>query len=351
MSLYDKYCSLYPELIANLENARLNGRTSHAYLIRCSDSGKALEFARLLAQICGCREHVSGKPDLNCHYCNMLENNTYPELRRLAPQGKSFQIRVGEIGKPEPNTVRRFISDLSLTSSSAYPLKIGIIENADRMNDAAQNAFLKTLEEPPPQTLLILLSANISALLPTTRSRCQLIELSDSGIRASATCDRRIFELLAELLFNGKGDLAAAENAAGNMISIFNQIQTEADEKSHADFASEYKIAEQLDDPVFLKTLEERRVSAAYGDYIKIRREYLASIYAFCAQCYMLSRGIARTELPDPDMFDDLPIPDSITPERGSAILAEADKLQNALRFNVSENLALRAFATSLAVC
>lgn len=351
MSLYSKYSSLYPELIANLENARVNGRVSHAYLVRCSDTGKANEFARLLAQICGCKNSSSGKPELSCHYCSMLENNNYPELHRLAPQGKSFQIRVGEIGKPEPNTVRRFISDLSLTSSSAYPLKIGIIENADRMNDAAQNAFLKTLEEPPPQTLLILLSANISALLPTTRSRCQLIDLPDSGISASSTGDKRIFELLAELIFSGHDDLAAAESAANDMISIFNQIQSEAEEKSREDFSGEYQIAEQLDDPVFLKTLEERRISAAYGDYIKTRREYLSSIYAFCAQCYMLSRGIKRDELPDPEIFENLSIPETISPERGAEILAEADKLQYAMRFNISENLAIRAFATALAVC
>ncbi len=91
-------------------------------------------------------------------------------VRVIAPTSKSRQIAIASIRELE-----QFFSQ----KSGANQSKIAIIKDADRMTVGAQNAFLKTLEEPPAGCYLILLSSELHQLLPTTRSRCLILPISD----------------------------------------------------------------------------------------------------------------------------------------------------------------------------
>lgn len=93
----------------------------------------------------------------------------HPDCFSLRPAGKMRQIRIGEHDR-DPGTMREFIRKLSVSASVA-PQKVGILHEADRMNLPSANAFLKTLEEPPARTTLLLLTTRPYALLPTIRSR------------------------------------------------------------------------------------------------------------------------------------------------------------------------------------
>lgn len=96
---------------------------------------------------------------------------SHPDFFTLRPAKKARQIRIGERGGAEPNTMRKLLYDLQQSArESGY--KVAVIYEADRMNDSAANAFLKTLEEPPRQTLIILLTTRPYDLLDTIRSRC-----------------------------------------------------------------------------------------------------------------------------------------------------------------------------------
>lgn len=100
----------------------------------------------------------------------------HPDVFSLQPRGKSRQITIGteaerSAGAWPPNTMRRFLHDLHLSSSQG-DRKIGLVLEADRMNVQTSNAFLKTLEEPPPGTTLFLLTTRPYDLLETIRSRC-----------------------------------------------------------------------------------------------------------------------------------------------------------------------------------
>jgi len=95
----------------------------------------------------------------------------HPDLFTLRPAKKARQIRIGERSGEEPNTMRKLLRDLS-QSSNQGGRKVAIIYEADRMNNPTANAFLKTLEEPPRDTTLLLLTTRPYALLDTIRSRC-----------------------------------------------------------------------------------------------------------------------------------------------------------------------------------
>jgi DNA polymerase-3 subunit delta' len=93
----------------------------------------------------------------------------HPDCLTLRPSGKARMIRVGDSG--EANTMRQLVINIQ-KSSNQGGRKVGIVYDADRMNAASANAFLKTLEEPPSGTILFLLTTRPYDLLDTIRSRC-----------------------------------------------------------------------------------------------------------------------------------------------------------------------------------
>lgn len=105
----------------------------------------------------------------NCPSCSKIDKGNHADVFFIAPEGDGGQITV--------SAIRQLEEALSYKSFEGN-WKIAIIDNADRLNHSAANAFLQTLEEPSPQSLLILVSSRPDMLLPTIRSRCQRINFS-----------------------------------------------------------------------------------------------------------------------------------------------------------------------------
>jgi DNA polymerase-3 subunit delta' len=138
-------------LEANFEK----GRLAHAILLKGDDLALLESVALALA---GSILKSKGKADAHADYFT------------LRPSKKSRRIIVGERGKDEPNTMRHLIRELNQTSNQGG-YKVAVVYEADRLNPQAANAFLKTLEEPPPQTLILLLSTRPYDIIETIRSR------------------------------------------------------------------------------------------------------------------------------------------------------------------------------------
>ncbi len=117
------------------------------------------------------------RPCRACAACRRVDHGNHPDLHRLAPGGAGRQIRIGERLAPEPGTVRALLRDLALAPMEGA-WRVAVIEAAERMNDDAQNALLKLLEEPPARTVLVLCAVDEGALLPTVRSRCMRLRLA-----------------------------------------------------------------------------------------------------------------------------------------------------------------------------
>lgn len=126
--------------------------------------GKALA-ASVFARALNCRVQP-GEGCGECPECRAIARGGHPDLHRLAPSSKSRQIVIEQLRRMRASVYQ---------SARGDNWKIFLIEEADRMNPAAQNAFLKTLEEPPPKTVLILITSQPGSLLPTIRSRCQTV--------------------------------------------------------------------------------------------------------------------------------------------------------------------------------
>jgi hypothetical protein len=162
--LADNFAAAFDSIRATVENARLG----HAYLIVGAPRGEGKAFAEALLSLLFCE--AQQKPCGNCSGCRRVAEHEHPDVAWLEPESKGRMIKVDE-------QIRPLIQQLSQTSFSGG-WKAGVILHADRMSDGAANAFLKTLEEPAPRSLLLLLTDVPQAILPTILSRCQRVLLS-----------------------------------------------------------------------------------------------------------------------------------------------------------------------------
>ena len=350
MSFLSEMEKRFPEVIASLTAARANGRLAHSFMIISESEATRRDFSVVLSQIAACPHPDSaGRPDLACPVCRSLEKGSYLDLHQLSPVGKMYQIRVGELNNPEPNTLRSFMNELYLTGSTEGG-KVGVIHEADRMNRESQNALLKTLEEPPRETTLILCTANPGALLATTRSRCQQLRLPDRERIFDFTGKKEVIEAMHELVFNGLNDAGRAESAASVLIRVANSLEADAASAVGDRFDEAIATAESLGGTARRQRLETRRADEISGAFMRCRARFLGVIEAYCSQVFMLSCGIAPDQLPHPDLFEGLsPLP--MTPaERGNFVLKQGEELCRTLNYNVSLELALRSFALQLAL-
>jgi hypothetical protein len=159
------------------------GPTPHAIVIAGpSGIGKATLALDLAAGLLCDAPDPSDRPCRNCRGCHLVERGVHSDLHRLVPAGAGNQIRIGDRNEPEAGTVRRLISDLALLPVEGGA-RVALVERAERMNEDAQSALLKTLEEPPAGVTIILCVDGEEQLLPTVRSRCVRLRLGPVSIR------------------------------------------------------------------------------------------------------------------------------------------------------------------------
>jgi len=161
--------------IAMLRRAATRGRLAHGYLfLGPAGVGKRI-VARGLAQALFCREtnEQELQPCGHCPACKQVAALTHPDLLEIGcPEGKR-ELSIDLIAGAKDRRGREGLChDLSLRPMSANR-RVAIIDDAERMNDESANALLKTLEEPAPGSILILIAADLEPILPTIRSRCQ----------------------------------------------------------------------------------------------------------------------------------------------------------------------------------
>ncbi|HEY4128377.1 MAG TPA: DNA polymerase III subunit delta' [Gammaproteobacteria bacterium] len=155
------------------------GRLAHGLLITGQGGlGKGL-FATAFARLALCRQPREGRACGACHGCAQFAAGSHPDYRYV-----SFEERdgkAGEEGQLKQNIsvgqIRELIVDLQLRSHQGGR-KVSVIEPAEGMNPAAANSLLKTLEEPPADTLILLVSSAPGLLPATIRSRCQSVAIS-----------------------------------------------------------------------------------------------------------------------------------------------------------------------------
>src|SRR5438067_1048150 len=195
-----------------LRSALVRDQAHHAYLLAGpAGVGKEL-LARVFALAANCEaEQLEARPCGVCSNCRAIARGNFPDVMWVMPQ--SEMVARGLISRADLETapskeirvdeIRALAKRLSLAALRGRR-KVAIVTPAEAINERAQNTLLKTLEEPPPATTFLLLSANPDALLPTIRSRCARVQLGPVPEEL----------IVARLLRDGVAEPAARERAA-----------------------------------------------------------------------------------------------------------------------------------------
>lgn len=155
----------------HLENALNTGKVSHAYIIN-GEKGSGKEFiARIFAAALQC-EAGEGRPCQKCRSCRQALSGNQPDIIQVTHE--------------KPNTigvedVRTQINNDIILKPYSSPYKVYIVNEAEKMTPQAQNALLKTMEEPPAYAVILLLTANVNSMLQTILSRSVILNMKPVG--------------------------------------------------------------------------------------------------------------------------------------------------------------------------
>ena len=191
----------------HFKNAIAAGKLSHAYILHGERGMGKLNIAKEAAKAIQCESNAPEKTDKTgeacgqCKSCHQAESDNQPDIKYVTPSKKTLGV----------DDIREQVNDDALIKPYGSPYKIYIIPKSDTMTVQAQNALLKTIEEPPSYAIFILLAANIDAFLPTILSRCVMLNAK------TVSEDKIVNELKSKF---GVGDYdakVAASFAGGNI--------------------------------------------------------------------------------------------------------------------------------------
>jgi len=152
-----------------LRNQYENNQLAHAYLV-CGEAGLGkLLFATDFCRYLLCDTPIDARACGQCRSCLSGGGEHHPDLLHLAPEEGARDIKIEQI---------RNLSEYVHRTSHRGGIKVALVSSAHRMNAAAANAMLKTLEEPSGNTILFLVTDLPGLLIPTVRSRCQRVLFS-----------------------------------------------------------------------------------------------------------------------------------------------------------------------------
>ena len=155
------------QIIEHLQNAIRMGKVSHAYILNAPASSGKMMIAEAFAAALQCVKK-GAEPCGECHSCKQAESHNHPDIIYVQ-HAKPNTIGVDDI-RVQIN------QDIAIKPYSS-PYKIYIVDEAEKMNVQAQNALLKTIEEPPAYGVILLLTTNADSFLPTILSRCIRLDL------------------------------------------------------------------------------------------------------------------------------------------------------------------------------
>jgi len=197
MSLKEVYCQ--DKAISVLQHAFAGGRLAHACIFAGAEGVGKLKTAREWAKLLLCADVIRREQFADscgrCQSCRLLEAGSHPDFHLVYKELREFTA-AGR-GKPAPinlpiDVIREFLIDKVPTRPSLSSRKVFVVREAQKLNAASQNALLKVLEEPPEYCCIILLCTRLQQLLPTIKSRCQII-------RFGPVAEEKIIEKLEQM--------------------------------------------------------------------------------------------------------------------------------------------------------
>lgn len=229
----------HQQIVEQLQRTVASDRIAGAYLFVGPTSVGKETIARYFAQLIFCQQDTQ-PPTVcgTCLACRKADSGNHPDLQLIRPDGSL--LRIGQIRELQKQIIYEPLE---------ANRKVYILTDVERMNAEAENCLLKTLEEPPASSVLILLTSNIEALLPTTRSRCQILQFHPMPTRELAEVLTNRFSVAPE---QATTLAIAAGGAIGKALTQLEKGSTLTEEVpeilKETDLLAAFRLAENLKD-------------------------------------------------------------------------------------------------------
>ena len=317
-----------------LQRSLTRGRLGHAYLF----TGQRLEeletLARTLAKTLNCLHPVKTTGIATdccdtCLNCQKIEHENHADLHWVRPESKSRIISVDQ--------TRELMHEIQLKPTEAG-YKIAVIAGADRLNAQAANAFLKTLEEPPPKSILILLSTEPSRILETILSRCLRLNFSaESASRLSA--EQSIWlQQFSSAAAAGQKSLFGRYRLLDSLLQYLNTLRARTEETLTARSPLEkYGDAEKD----LREKWEEELKAGVEAEYRRQRAEVLLLLQWWLRDVWLFTLAAGEELLHLPQIAGADEVGKRLTTRQAQENLSVLEQTQRLLHTNVQEALTL----------
>lgn len=278
-----------------IESAHEKGRLAHAFLITGEGgSGKTSLAAKIISLINPPADGGGGE-------------NLFGEVEE--PEEKTLDELEGElvrIVRPRSKSRRILVDDMRELEKSFYVAsapgkwKVGVILHADRMGEGAENAFLKTLEEPPANCLLLLLSDAPELLLPTILSRCVRLPLmANTGERVTSEAQVELLAALASMARQGMGHISSALTLRAAFSGILAKRRAEISKLNDVAMKEETKkYKNTTDSDSWLKDREKFYLAHTESEYMNERETLIEVLISWVGDVVRQKCGVTRLDFP-----------------------------------------------------
>lgn len=311
-----------------LQNSLRRGRLGHAYLFSGPDAEPLEEVAMTLAKTLSCTDRTDGTDSCDkCSPCVRIHECKHPDVFWVRPESKSRVITIDQI--------RDLMQMVQLKPMEAR-VKVGIIVAVDRLNIAAANAFLKTLEEPPAHSVLILTTTEPQQVLETILSRCLRLKFSPVGIMTPAE------PWLADF-----SQIAAAHPSPPllryKLLGILGKELAAKKEDVEARLSARSPLETYNDvDPKLREKWEDELTAAVEGEYRRTRQATLNSLQSWLRDVWLTTLSRQTEMLRYPQLAETTAaVASRMKTEAAQKNLEVLERTQKLLHTNVQEALIL----------
>jgi DNA polymerase-3 subunit delta' len=329
--------SIGQDSVELLQRSLGRGRLGHAYLFHGADLEQLENVARALAKTLNC-EKPKRRPENEqpvdccdaCPSCQRIDNDNHPDITWLRPESKLRVIKIEQI---------RELLQLVYLKPTIAPVKVAVLVAADRLNVQAANAFLKTLEEPPEDSVLILLTTEPQRILDTIRSRC--LRLSFGGDKDG----RRDPGLLSWLKTFSEAAAQEHRSLLGRyqLLSVLLKTLNEVKGRTEESLTQQSPLEIHVDvDPKLKEKWEVELVAAIEAEYRRQRLELLTGLHWWLRDVWFETLQLGREMLTYPELGDAArAVARRLSPRQAMDNLQILEQTQRLLFSNVQEALAL----------
>lgn len=325
------------DIVNLLQRSLERGRLAHGYLFAGTSIRELESVAATLAKTLNCqappKRTTAGLPlDCcdKCPICHAIDTDSHPDINWVRPESKSRVITIDQ--------VRSLLQTVHLKPTQAT-WKVAVIVAADRLNQQAANAFLKTLEEPPKNSILILLSTEPQRILETILSRCLRLNFAGESSLHREPAFQQWITVFSQLASTEQSTLLGRYRLLSHLLDRLNQLKEQTTETLSK--RSPLETAQELESRVREK-LEDELAASIESEYRRQRADLLAGLQWWLRDVWLQTINVQTGRVTFPQLAPSVQqVAKRIDSTMAMDNLQVIERLQRQLATNVQEALAL----------